>query len=126
MSYHHRTMDEQDVIYRMRWQGCTQAEIARCLDRYRSTIRMRIAVAVSASPIMARKCNTSFSKRVPMHLHSFSQPADTALDDIRRYLRILDSSGGTLQGRFGKVFGAGGVWDIVRCREYLQPGGMVF
>ena len=38
MSYHHLTMDERNVIYRMLWQGYDQAEMARCLGRHRSTI----------------------------------------------------------------------------------------
>ncbi len=38
MSYHHLTMDERNVIYRMEYQGYGQAEIARCLGRHRSTI----------------------------------------------------------------------------------------
>jgi len=38
MSYHHLTMDERDVICRMRFQGYPDAEIARCLGRHRSTI----------------------------------------------------------------------------------------
>jgi len=29
MSYHHLTMDERNVIYRMQFQGYSQAEIAR-------------------------------------------------------------------------------------------------
>jgi hypothetical protein len=29
-------MDERNVIYRMQWQGYTQAEIARCLGWQRS------------------------------------------------------------------------------------------
>jgi IS30 family transposase len=31
-------MDERNVIYRMQWQGYSNAEIARCLGRHRSTI----------------------------------------------------------------------------------------
>jgi IS30 family transposase len=31
-------MDERNVIYRMQWQGYSQAETARCLGRHRSTI----------------------------------------------------------------------------------------
>jgi IS30 family transposase len=31
-------MDERNVIYRMQWQGYSDAEIARCLGRHRSTI----------------------------------------------------------------------------------------
>jgi IS30 family transposase len=38
MSYTHLTMDERNVIYRMRFQGYSNAEIARCLGRHRSTI----------------------------------------------------------------------------------------
>ena len=38
MSYNHLTMDERNVIYRMQWQGYSNAEIARCLGRHRSTI----------------------------------------------------------------------------------------
>ena len=38
MSYHHLTMDERNVIYRMQFQGYGQVEIARCLGRHRSTI----------------------------------------------------------------------------------------
>lgn len=38
MSYHHLTMDERNVICRMQFQGYSQAEIARCLGRHRSTI----------------------------------------------------------------------------------------
>ena len=38
MSYHHLTMDERNVIYRMQFQGYRQAEIARCLGRHRSSI----------------------------------------------------------------------------------------
>lgn len=38
MSYNHLTMDERNVIYRMQWQGYSDAEIARCLGRHRSTI----------------------------------------------------------------------------------------
>jgi len=38
MSYHHLTMDERNVIYRMHFQGYSQAEIARCLGRHRCTI----------------------------------------------------------------------------------------
>lgn len=38
MSYRHLTMDERNVIYRMRFQGYGDAEIARCLGRHRSTI----------------------------------------------------------------------------------------
>ena len=38
MSYHHLTMEERNVIYRMRFQGYSDAEIARCLGRHRSTI----------------------------------------------------------------------------------------
>jgi len=38
MSYRHLTMDERNVIWRMRILGKSQAEIARCLGRGRSTI----------------------------------------------------------------------------------------
>ena len=38
MSYSHLTRDERNVIYRMRFQGYADAEIARCLGRHRSTI----------------------------------------------------------------------------------------
>jgi IS30 family transposase len=38
MSYCHLTMDERNVIYRMRWQGYSNAEIARCLGCHRATI----------------------------------------------------------------------------------------
>jgi IS30 family transposase len=38
MSYKHLTMDERNVIYRMQWQGYSDAEIARCLGRHRSTV----------------------------------------------------------------------------------------
>jgi IS30 family transposase len=38
MSYCHLTRDERNVIYRMRFQGYWDAEIARCLGRSRSTI----------------------------------------------------------------------------------------
>ena len=38
MSYRHLTMDERNVIYRMRFLGHSNAEIARCLGRHRSTI----------------------------------------------------------------------------------------
>lgn len=38
MSYTHLTMDERNVIYRMQWQGYSDAEIAQCLGRHRSTI----------------------------------------------------------------------------------------
>ena len=38
MSYTHLTLDERNVIYRMQWQGYSDAEIARCLGRHRSTI----------------------------------------------------------------------------------------
>ena len=38
MSYSHLTMDERNVIYRMRFQGYSNAEIARCLGCHRSTI----------------------------------------------------------------------------------------
>jgi IS30 family transposase len=31
-------MDERNVIYRMQWQGYSDAEIARCLGRHRSTL----------------------------------------------------------------------------------------
>jgi len=39
MSYHHLTMEERNVIYRMRFQNYSYAEIARCLGCHRSTIR---------------------------------------------------------------------------------------
>lgn len=38
MSYNHLTMNERNVIYRMQWQGYSDAEIARCTGRHRSTI----------------------------------------------------------------------------------------
>lgn len=38
MSYRHLTMDERNVIFRMKILGCGQAETARCLGRSRSTI----------------------------------------------------------------------------------------
>ncbi len=38
MSYRHLTMDERNVIYRMRFQGYSDAEIARCLGCHRATI----------------------------------------------------------------------------------------
>ncbi len=38
MSYHYLTMEERNVIYRMRWQGYSDAEIARCLGCHRGTI----------------------------------------------------------------------------------------
>lgn len=38
MSYRHLTMDQRNVIYRMRFLGHTDAEIARCLGCHRSTI----------------------------------------------------------------------------------------
>ena len=38
MSYQHLSMDERNVIYRMQWLGNSQAEMARCLGRDRSTI----------------------------------------------------------------------------------------
>jgi len=38
MAYCHLTVDERNVIYRMRFQGYCDAEIARCLGRHRSTI----------------------------------------------------------------------------------------
>ncbi len=34
MSYHHLTMDERNVIYRVQFQGYSNAEIARCLGRH--------------------------------------------------------------------------------------------
>jgi IS30 family transposase len=38
MSYSHLTMDQRNVIYRMRFQGYSNAEIARCLGCHRGTI----------------------------------------------------------------------------------------
>lgn len=38
MSYRHLTRDERNVIYRMQFQGYSDAEIARCLGCHRSTI----------------------------------------------------------------------------------------
>ena len=38
MSYKHLTLDERNVIYRMRFLGKSQAEIACCLGRRPSTI----------------------------------------------------------------------------------------
>ena len=38
MSYTHLTIEERNVIYRMRFQGYADAEIARCLGRHRSTL----------------------------------------------------------------------------------------
>jgi IS30 family transposase len=38
MSYKHLTMEERNVIYRMRFAGHSDAEIARCLGRHRSSI----------------------------------------------------------------------------------------
>ncbi len=38
MSYRHLSMEERNVIYRMRFQGYPDAEIARCLGCHRSTI----------------------------------------------------------------------------------------
>jgi len=38
MSYNHLTMDERNVIYRMRFQGYSDAEIARCIGCHRATI----------------------------------------------------------------------------------------
>ena len=38
MSYTHLTIEERNVIYRMRFQGYAEAEIARCLGRSRSTL----------------------------------------------------------------------------------------
>jgi len=38
MSYRHLTREERNVIYRMRFQGYSDAEIARCLGCHRSTI----------------------------------------------------------------------------------------
>ena len=38
MSYSHLTMDQRKVIYRMRFQGYCDAEIARCIGCHRATI----------------------------------------------------------------------------------------
>ena len=38
MSYHHLTMEDRNVIYRMRFLGHSKAEIARCLGCHRGTI----------------------------------------------------------------------------------------
>ena len=38
MPYHHLTMDERNVIFRMTVLGKSQAEMARCLGRHRSSI----------------------------------------------------------------------------------------
>jgi len=38
MSYSHLTMDQRNVIYRMRFQGYSNAEIARCVGCHRGTI----------------------------------------------------------------------------------------
>ncbi len=38
MSYHHLTMEDRNVIYRMRFLGHSDAEIARCLGCHRGTI----------------------------------------------------------------------------------------
>ena len=38
MSYRHLTMDERNVIWRMRLLGHSQAGIARCLGRHPSTV----------------------------------------------------------------------------------------
>ncbi len=38
MSYNHLTLEERNVIYRMHWLGHSDAEIARCLGRHRSSI----------------------------------------------------------------------------------------
>jgi hypothetical protein len=38
MSYNHLTIEERNVIYRMRLQGYADAEIARCLGCHRSTV----------------------------------------------------------------------------------------
>ena len=38
MSYRHLSMDERNVIWRMKFLGHTHAEIARCLGRHRATV----------------------------------------------------------------------------------------
>ncbi len=48
MSYHHLTMDERNVIYRMQFQGYRQTEIARCPGRHRSTISRELKRNVNA------------------------------------------------------------------------------
>ena len=48
MSYQHLTVDERNVIYRMRFQGYSQAEIARCLGRHRSTISRELKRNINA------------------------------------------------------------------------------
>jgi IS30 family transposase len=43
MPYKHLSLDERNVIYRMRFLGSSQAEVARCLGRSRSTISRELA-----------------------------------------------------------------------------------
>jgi len=75
MSYNHLTMDERNVIYRMQWQGYSDAEIARCLGRHRSTI--------------GREC-----KRNPSCLGPYNPSTAQALANSRRRFHLYQPKTG--------------------------------
>jgi IS30 family transposase len=60
MSYHHLTFDERNVIYRMGVLGKSQAQMARCLGRHRSTICRELRRNVSC--VGEYFCNTAQAK----------------------------------------------------------------
>ena len=69
MSYGHLTMDERNVIYRMHFQGYSDAEIARCLGRHRSTIgRERRRNAMSDGRYESGPAQTWANSRRRAHL----------------------------------------------------------
>ena len=57
MSYNHLTMDERNVIYRMQWQGYSNAEIARGLCWF-----VRHRPDTSSTGMKARPSSTLSSK----------------------------------------------------------------
>ncbi len=69
MSYEHLSMGERNVIYRMRWLGRSQAEIARCLGRSRSTIGRELRRNVQFDGrYLPGGANTKARSRRRMHL----------------------------------------------------------
>ena len=88
MSYYHLTMDERNVIYRMRFQGYGDAEIARCLGCHRGTIgRERKRNAMSDGRYEPGPAQTRANSRRRAHLRRTKTGQDRLMAYVGERLR---------------------------------------
>lgn len=87
MPYKHLTIEERNIIYRMRWQGYKNSEIAKCLGRHRSTITRELKRNLNCQNLYnPGTAQTMANIRRKDHLHCSKTGNSTLMAYVAKHL----------------------------------------